>query len=270
MNKDFALWLGIVASKGRYYETNGYVGVSLNDKIIAKIFHELSIKVFKIKPVVYEDKNGYIQHYINSRNLVRFLKQTLGVNSNMKKVPQQLLEGSVDEQLAFMRGLTLDGYIEQGCLVVYGGISKRLADFCAIVLRNCGHSVYQQMRKSGQGNSVYYTKITGSQKNSLDFWALEEKKTEGIDKGGFLVKVTPEILSSKIASNHPSYSALRNLRQRDAKTCYNYTLEELEIDYPQDEYYVMVKEVSTELSNGFCIETDAEGMIHQGAVLGLK
>lgn len=272
MNKDFALWLGIVASKGRYYETNGYVAVSLNDKVMARLFHELSLKVFKIKPVVYEDRGGYLNHYINSRNLVRFLKTAMGINSNMKKVPQQLMEGSIEEQLAFIKGLTLDGYIEQGALVVYGGISKRLADFSAMVLRNCGYAIYQQVRKSGQGNDVYYTKISGSSNHAVEFYALEEKKTEGVGphKGGYLVKVTEEILSTKLPSGHPSYSALRNLKQRKSKTCYNYTLKDLEIPFPENDYYVMVKEVKIQSSHAFCIETEDSGLIYHGAVLESK
>lgn len=268
MNKDFALWLGIVSATGRYYETSGYVGISIQDKIIARIFSELSVKVFKIKPVKYEDKLGYTQYYIYSRHMVKFLKTALGPKSNFKKVPQQLLEGSLEEQLAFIRGLTLDGYVEQGSLVVYGGVSKRLADFCAMVLRNCGHAIYQQIRKSGQGNNVYYTKIIGSHENCIPVYALEEKKNEGINEGGFLVKVTDEILNSKVPSSHPGYSALRNLRQRKSKTCYNHTLNELKIKYPENDYYVMVKEVKTEVANGFCIETESDGLLYQGVVIG--
>ena len=269
MNKDLALWLGIVSAKGRYYEENGYVAVSLSDKVMGRLLHELTIKLFKIKPKAYEDpKTGYTQHYIISRNLVRFLKSVLGVNSNLKKVPQQLLEGSLEEQVAFIRGLTLDGYIEQGCLVVYGGISKRLADFAAIVLRSCGHSVYQQIRKSGQGNNVYYTKIISSHVDSLEVYALEPKKTEGIEPGGFLVKVTKPMLETKISVNNPAYSAHRNLKQRGAKTCYNHTLDQLEINYPKDDYYVMVKEITTEVDSGFCVETDSDSLVYQGLVLG--
>lgn len=269
MSKDLALWLGIISSKGRYYEENGYVAVSLNDKVMGRLLHELTIKLFKIKPKAYEDKKtGYVQHYIISRNLVRFLKSSLGVNTNLKKVPQQLLEGSLEEQLAFLQGLTLDGYIEQGCLVVYGGISKRLADFAAIVLRSCGHSVYQQIRKSGQGTNVYYTKIIASNNEALDLIALEPKKTEGLEKGGFLVKVTKEILETKVPVNHPGYSAHRNLKQRESKTCYSYTLDELKLTYPQDNYYVMVKEISTETQPGFCVETEDDGLIYQGLVVG--
>lgn len=267
MTNDFALWLGIMASKGRYYEDNGYVGVSVADKVVGRIFHDLSLKVFKIKPLVYTDKNGYIQHYFNSRILVRFLKQNLGVNSNFKKVPQQLLEGSVDEQIEFIKGLTLDGYIDQGFLVVYGGISKRFSDFSAMVLRNCGYAIYQQIRKSGQGNEIYYTKIIGSRKEPIQVYALEESKNEGVKTGGFLVKITKEILETKISSSHPSYSALRNLRQRESKTCYNYTLDELGIKYPENDYYVMVKAVKKEKSGAFNIAVESGSMIYNGMVI---
>lgn len=268
MNKDLALWLGIISSKGRYYEENGYVAVSLNDKMIGALLHELTKKLFKIPPRIYEDKRtGYIQHYIISTNLVRFLKNFLGVNNNLKKVPQQLLEGSIEEQLAFIQGLTLDGYIEQGNLVVYGGISKRLADFTAIVLKNCGHSVYQQIRKTGQGNHTYYTKILFSHDEAKEIFALEPKKNEGIDHGGFLVKITKEILETKIPTNSPGYSAHRNLKQRESKTCYNYTLDELKISYPKEDYFVMVKDIQIETSSGFCLDIDSADFSYNGLLL---
>jgi len=269
MSKDLALWLGIISSKGRYYEKNGCVAIPLNDKVIGSLLHELTIKLFKIKPKTYKDKKtGYVQHYIFSIILVRFLRSFIGVNTHLKKIPQQLLQGSLEEQLSFLQGLTLDGYIERGNLVVYGGISKRLADFSATVLRSCGHSVYQQIRKSGHGINVYYTKVIASNNEALDIVALETKKTEGLEKTGFLVKVTKEIIETKVPSNHPQYSALRNLKQRDSKTCYSYTLDELKLTYPQDNYYVMVKKISTETQPGFCIGTEDHGLIYQGLVLG--
>lgn len=269
MNEDLALWLGIISSKGRYYEDSGYVAVSLNDKIIGKLFHELTIKLFKIKPKIFKDKNsGYLQHYISSVNLVRFLKNSLGVNSNLKKVPQQLLEGSIYEQLAFIKGLSLDGYIENNNLVIYGGISKRLSDFCNLVLRNSGHVIYQQIRKSGQGNDIFYSKIIYSHENSYEIHALESKKNDGLEKGGFLVKVTPEILKTKVSIKNPGYSAFRNLKQRGSKTCYNHTLDQLNIPYPKNDYFVMVKSIKTEIQSGFSLETKSGSLNYNGLILG--
>lgn len=268
MSPDLALWLGIVSSKGRYYEESGYVAISLNNKTLGSLIHELTIKLFKIKPKTYEDKRtGYIQHYVISRNLVRFLKSSLGVNSNLKKVPQQLLEGSIQEQLAFIQGLTLDGYIEQGSLVVYGGVSKRLSDFSAMVLRNCGHAVYQQIRKTGQGNDVYYTKILSSIEDCKNLFALESEKTEGILPVGYFVKVSKEVLATKISSSSPGYSAFRNLKQRGSKVCYNYTLDELNISYPKTDYYVQVKEIATEIQSGYCLEVSGDNFSYNGLIL---
>jgi len=270
MSPNLALWLGIVASKGRYNEENGAVTVSLNENAIGKIFRELSFKVFRTIPKNYADqKTGYKQHYIHSKGLVRFLKSTLGSNSNLKKVPQQIMEGSIETQMAFLKGLSLDGYVDNGHLVVYGGASKRLAEFTAIVLRNMGYTIYQQIRKSGGGNDIFYVKIVASCDWAEPFIPLEMEKTDNYQESGYLVKVSEEVLKAKIPTSHPNYSAIRNIRQRKSETCLNHTLDDLGFTYPKDEYYSMVKEISVIEENGFCLEVDS-GILYNSIVLSEK
>lgn len=272
MNEDLALWLGILSSKGRYNLENGCVVASFINPKVEKLYWSLTEKVLKLEPLDYEDKrNGIKTPTIYSPNVVKYLQFLLGTNSNLKKVPQQILEGSVNEQIAFIRGLTLDGYVEQGQFTVYGGVSKRIADFVALVLRNNGYAIYQQVRKSGQGNNVYYTKIQGKHPNALEFSAIEEEKNKNINDGGFFVAITKEILESKVPSNHPNYSSFRNIKQRGAKVCYNHTLDALDIHYNQDKHFVMVKEISNEVKDGFDIKIEEDkGLVFQGIILASK
>lgn len=273
MSEDLALWLGIVSSKGRYNLDNGCVVASFNNSPkIEKLYLELTEKILKIDPLNYSDKrNGIKTPTVYSPNLVRYLQHLLGSNSNLKKVPQQILEGSLNEQIAFIRGLTLDGYVEQGQLTVYGGVSKRIADFAALILRNNGYAIYQQVRKSGQGNNAYYTKIQGQHHEALKFSALEEEKNKNLNPGGYFVAITKEILESKVASTHANYSSFRNIKQRQAKVCYNHTLDSLDIEYPQDKHFVMIKNIKTDTQDGFEIKVEEDqGLVFQGIILGWK
>lgn len=270
MSEDLCLWLGIIASKGRYNNEANTIIVSFLDKKLQEIYSDLTYKLFKLYPAEYvDDRCNLLIPTISSPNLVRFLNYSFGSNSNLKKVPSYILEGSLYDQLSFIKGLTLDGYVDQNQLVVYGGVSKRIADFTAMVLRNCGYAIHQQIRKSGGGNNIYYTKITGKTDYALKVETLEKEKSLDINDGGFFVAVTPEILASPIKSDNPHYSAFRNIRQRGSKVCYNHTLDKLDIFYDQEKHFVLIKDISTSEQDGFIVETsDKLGIVVQGIILG--
>lgn len=270
MSEDLCLWLGIIASKGRYNQDINRIVVSFMDKKLQKLFSDLTFKIFKLLPSEYIDERcNLLTPTIHSPNLVRFLIYSFGANSALKKVPSFILEGSLQDQLSFIRGLTLDGYIDQGQLVVYGGVSKRIADFVAMVLRNCGYAVHQQIRKSGNGNNSYYTKITGKTDFALKFEPLEPEKTKGLHTGGYFVALTEEMIKTPIPTSHPNYSAIRNIRYRKAKVCYNHTLDGLDIPYTQEFHYVEVKSIKVQNQDGFEIQTENDdGLVFQGLSLG--
>lgn len=269
MSSNFALWLGIVAGRGRYHEENGNIIVSLKESPMGKVYNELTFKLFRLIPRVYPDhRTGYMQHFFYSRHLIRFLKSSIGVSSGLKKVPQQIMEGSNEEQLSFVKGLSLEGYLENGNLNVYSGVSKRLVDFTTMVLRNAGYTLYCHSKKSSTGqNEAFYVKIMASCEWAEPFIPLEIDKTDYAQSSGYLVHLTPEMLKTKIPVNHPNYSAIRNLRQRKAETCFNSTLDDLGIQYPKDEYCVAVKEINTIESDGFEIEIEG-GICYQNASIG--
>lgn len=270
MSEDLCLWLGIIASKGRYNEDINRIVVSFMDKKLQKLFSELSFKLFKLYPSEYVDNRcNLLTPTIHSPNLVRFLIYSFGSNSALKKVPSFILEGSLQDQLAFIKGLTLDGYIDQGQFVVYGGVSKRIADFVAMVLRNCGYAIYQQVRKSGNGNNSYYTKIIGRTDFALKLEPLEPEKIKDLHAGGFFVALTEDMIKTPIPTSHTNYSAIRNIRYRKAKVCYNHTLDSLDILYTQERHYVEIKSIKAQTQDGFEIQTENDdGLVFQGIALG--
>ena len=271
MSEDLCLWLGIIASKGRYTADDiNRIVVSFSDKKLQKLFSELTYNLFQLLPSEYVDERcGLLTPTIRSPNLVRFLNYSFGSNSYLKKVPSFILEGSLMDQVSFLRGLTLDGYVDQNQFVVYGGVSKRIADFSAMVLRNCGYAVHQQTRESGSGNNIYYTKIIGKTDYAIGIKPLEDDKFINLSEGGFFVALTPEMLATPIRTDHPNYSAIRNLRYRKAKVCYNHTLDSLDIYYEQEKHFVLVKKIKIQEQDGFVIETDSKlGLVYQGVILG--
>ena len=270
MSEDLSLWLGIIASKGRYSEEINRIVVSFSDIKLQKIFSDLTFKMFKLYPSEYVDERcNLLTPTISSPNLVKFLSYAFGSNSALKKVPSFILEGSLMDQISFIRGLTLDGYVDQGQFVVYGGVSKRISDFVSMVLRNCGYAIHQQIRESGSGSNIYYTKITGSVDYAIPINPLEKNKFKEVKNGGFLVAITDKILSSPIPTSHEHYSSIRNIRYRNSKVCYNHTLDSLDIYYEQDKHFVMVKDIKTQNQDGFSIETETDqGIVIQGLILG--
>jgi len=63
---------------------------------------------------------------LNSRPVWEFVTELCGSGSYEKAVPREVLIGSPDEKLAFVNGITLDGYVSSQSLVVYGGMSETL------------------------------------------------------------------------------------------------------------------------------------------------
>ena len=276
MSKEFAKWLGMLCSRGRYVEQNGFVGITTKDEQVGKIFDELTQKVFEVSTETMQDsrEGRGVFHYIISKNLVRFLRFFIGPTLMTRRPPQQVIEGSLPEQLAFVEGLTLDGYVEQNSLVVYGGIAKRLAEFSAIVLRTAGYMVYEQQKTTGEKRTpAYYTKITGYTNESFLISPIEKYKNEGIKKGKFLVKVPDSLFEKKIPSNHESYSAVRNIKQRSAPVCYNQTLDSLELEYPKEFYFIKVKSVVLEKKETPIQEMEtftSTGIVVSGLIIGSK
>lgn len=121
MSEDLALFLGMLAADGSTVEATGFVGIATKDPDVERVFQEVAGRLFGVEPKCTVDKRTGVRNlYLTSRRLVRFVEALIGKGAAQKRVPPQILQGSPGEKLAFLRGLTLDGYVHANVgLVVY-------------------------------------------------------------------------------------------------------------------------------------------------------
>ncbi|MCK4844855.1 MAG: TSCPD domain-containing protein, partial [Candidatus Heimdallarchaeota archaeon] len=231
MSADLALWLGMLAADGSLTDTTGAVSFHEKNQKIGEIYDEIVRKIFDLKPRISIDKRtGVKSHIINSRTLERFTKELIGKGAYNKHVPKQILQGNSKEKISFIRGVTLDGFnYKQGGLVVYNGMSKRLAYELAELLRSFGLPlIYQGMKRvKGYGMS-YYVEISNELLEIIE--PLEQHKKSKIYFKKYFVQIDPkEVADKKLLSNHQYYSNLRWLKKSKRNYCWNTVAKELDL-----------------------------------------
>lgn len=146
MSEDLALFLGMLASDGGWSWPT--VRITEKKKGVEKLFKNLSKKLFNVTKFTscMDKRNGVRNHAINSVPLCRYIENLLGDSTaSQKKIPDQIMSGSYSEKIAFIKGLSLDGYyVEQKkSFVPYCGVSERLAkDLHKICLQIFGYDTY--------------------------------------------------------------------------------------------------------------------------------
>ncbi|MHA2426367.1 MAG: ribonucleoside-diphosphate reductase, partial [Candidatus Thorarchaeota archaeon] len=229
MSEKLALWLGMIAADGSLVESTGAVSFHEKNPDIGKLYTSLAEELFNEKPKKQVDpRTGVVSNIIYSRVLVRYTKALIGNLARNKHAPKQILQGSAAEKLAFVNGLTLDGYLkEKWGLVVYEGMSKRLAYETAEVLRSFGLPYIYQGQKEIKSHGKAYSVYVSNDLHEL-IQPLEKHKRGDTSFKKFLVQINPEeVKSLKLPISHPHYSNLRWLRQSKRNYCWNTVAEEL-------------------------------------------
>lgn len=229
MGDELALWLGMIAADGSLVESSGAVGFYEKNPIIGKQYVSLVKNLFNVKPKSSVDpRTGVVSHIVNSRILVRYTKSLIGNRARNKHVPKQILQGNAAEKIAFVNGLTLDGYLkEKWGLVVYEGMSKRLAYETAEILRSFGLPYIYQGKKDVKGHGEAYSVYVSNDLQEL-IQPLEKHKRSKPRYKKFLVQINPdEVKFLKLPHTHPQYSNLRWLKQSKRNYCWNTVADEL-------------------------------------------
>ena len=231
MSEDLALFLGMLAADGSTVEATGFVGIATKDPDVERVFQEVAGRLFGVEPKCTVDKRTGVRNlYLTSRRLVRFVEALIGKGAAQKRVPSQILQGSPGEKLAFLRGLTLDGYVHANMgLVVYEGRSQRLAYEAAELARSFGlPKVYQGRKKVLAPKETYYVHsvaVSGPLQELLE--PLEAHKRATVE-ARYKVFVPQEVLAAtRVGTHHPGYVSLKSVRQREAQAVYNTTAERL-------------------------------------------
>jgi len=236
MSVYLAKLLGMLAADGHLEESTGKVSLYEKDSgNVGNFYNTLAEDVFGVIPEVHIDsRTGVVEHRLTSRVLVRYLRELIGYRSDDKRVPDQILQGSFAEKRHFIEGLTLDGYLRPGRgLVVYEGKSQALAYQVAEMLRSFGKPRVYCGKKLVKSHGYYVHSVMVSDELMQTITPLELHKCSPKVNGGraHLVAFEHEdVFTLPIKSDHPRYSAVRNLRQRRSQHCTRELAEELGLE----------------------------------------
>ena len=132
-SEDFSLFVGMWLADGSLNETSGTVSFcNSTDNVIDRYF-ELVIELFGVTPNIIPDKRSSINLRsvcFSSKPFCQWLKSLCGKGAENKKIPDAIMQGSKNEMLSLLRGVTLDGYKlgeNKARTCVYEGKSQLLA-----------------------------------------------------------------------------------------------------------------------------------------------
>jgi len=273
MTPELALWLGMIAADGHTVESSGNVGISERDDSgdVARTFDSLCIALFGTSPRVAVDKRtGVRTRYLTSRALARYVADLVGKGAANKHVPEQVLNGSSAEKVAFLNGVSLDGYVahdaNRNALVLYAGISGRLADELEALCRSLGlPACYRSTEAKADGYLVHQVRVTAELQDQLD--PVERRKKVASVNPKRLVRLPDEVFAMSLPHTHSEYSNLRSLKGRRPQHCCASTLEKLHVPLSDPREY-LVKVSSIEVSEAHTYDIEVEES-HSYVVNGL-
>lgn len=230
MSRELAELLGMLASDGCV----GWPSVSLTekDREVGVRYNFLCKSLFNLKPKRQVDKrNGVVSWVINSVPLVMFVEHCLrGSNASTKRAPSQVVCGSREEKIAFLRGLTLDGYYvsQRESLCIYDGKSYMLARDCFTICQQLSSTSCYWGRKwvKTHGYFTYNVRFTGE-----GLFPIEPHKRKPLKSRGGIVWLTDDSMSVLAGSIKKSEYSLRGMKTRGSRFVRAATAKKAKLSY---------------------------------------
>jgi ribonucleoside-diphosphate reductase alpha chain len=194
MTESLALFLGMMVSDGSMVESTGCVCVTTADDSVEKLFKRLVKELFGVLNVyvTYDKRTKSTRSvFVTSRQLVRYLIGLISNGCVNKKVPIQILQGSKQEQIQFINGITLDGYINRKGLTLYEGYSKILVDQVFSICCNLGLKPTKRKKYVKTGRLSKYSYSVYIFENL--FSPIEKHKQIPLLDGTYIIPVPEEI-----------------------------------------------------------------------------
>jgi ribonucleotide reductase alpha subunit len=270
MSVDLALWLGMIAADGHTVESTGNVGISEKDAAgdVARVFDDLCERLFGLRPYVQTDKRtGVRTRYLSSRALSRYTAALVGKGARTKHVPEAILRGSSAEKIAFLNGVTLDGFLTRGALVIYSGTSAALADGIEALCRSLGApSCWRWTETKSTGYLVHQVRVSNELQGLLQ--PIETRKHAPALETQRLVRTPREVYDLVVPHKHSEFSNLRSVEERQVGYCAVKTLEKLAVPVVDSrEYLVHVASIEYGEAETYDIEVaDAHSYVVNGLV----
>lgn len=260
MSPDLALLLGMIVSDGHLTQSTGNIGVTCANDKVEKLTIELFTKLFNLDINIMPDKRTKSTRniYVTSKPLCNLLKSLIGNNCVDKHIPKQILQGSVEEQLSFIKGITLDGFNkkqgERNELVIYEGYSKQLVDELMSICNSLGLSPYRGSKKviSGRLSNIAYSisidsNIIQAIENHKNTWKTPMKR---------MVLTPEEVYQLDIKYDHPEYRNFNYIKKNKPKVVFSNVLDKLGIEYDKTIYFTKITDITNSESEVYDIEVE--------------
>jgi len=236
MSPRLAKFLGMYAADGSAIDPRYGIEISTSSKAVRDEARELFEELFDREPTVEEDTRRGDERktvygvQLNSKPVWEFVTELCGSGAYEKRVPRTVLRGGPDEKLAFVNGVTLDGYVSSQSLVVYGGMSEQLADGVAELLRSFGvPKVYVGTKWVKESNAYAYQVHVTNEAQELVTPIEQHKRVDRFDQR-YRVYVSPDrVDKTEFDSRSQEYYAARNFEYRGRNYMFNTTAEQLGI-----------------------------------------
>jgi len=225
------------AADGSAIDSRYSIEISTSAERVRDEACELFEDLFGREPAVDKDTRGGEQRdtvygvHLNSKPVWEFVTALCDSGSYDKEVPQEVLSGSPEEKLAFVNGITLDGYVSSQSLVVYGGMSETLADGVASLLRSFGvPKVYVGRKWVDDADAYAYQVHVTNDVQALVTPIEPHKRVDRFDQRYRVYVPRDRVDKTDFDSRSTEYYAARNFEYRDRNYMFDTTAERLGID----------------------------------------
>jgi len=236
MSPRLARFLGMYAADGSAIDERYSIEISTSSEHVRDEARDLLKELFGREPIVEEDSRRGEQRetvygvQLNSKPVWEFVTALCDTGSYDKKVPREILRGSPEEKLAFVNGVTLDGYVSGQSLVVYGGMSKDLADGVAELFRSFGvPKVYVGRKWIDESDAYSYQVHVTNDAQELVTPIESHKRVERFDQRYRVYVPQDRVDKTEFDSRSTEYYAARNFEYRGRNYMFDTTAKQLGI-----------------------------------------
>ncbi len=236
MSAQLARFLGMYAADGSAIDDRYSIEISTSSKRVRDEARDLFEELFDRQPTIEadtrrgEERDTVYSVSLNSKPVWEFVTELCGSGAYDKRVPQEVLQGSPDEKVAFSNGTTLDGHVTSQSLVVYGGMSKDLADGVAELLRSFGAPKVYVGRKwvDDAGAYAYEVHVTNDAQELVT--PIEShKRVDRFDQRYRVYVPQDRVDKTEYDSRSKAYYAARSFESSGRSYMFNTTAERLGI-----------------------------------------
>lgn len=263
MTPELAKILGMICSDGYTNEETGMVSLTTADNIVENEFRRLVKYVFGVNvKVVYDPRTTNTRTVaFTSRSTVRWINALIGEGCRGKCAPWQILQGSDEEMIAFMEGVTLDGYlkpvgnhkVDRKILVIYDGYSHKLREQIYSMLVYLGASPYKGKKHVKYNNVSHgYSYAVSVDKNVIV--PIEIHKQRELNTTSKFVMSNLEIPT--VSPNTPLYVSLERIRKRFTGVIKDTTCTKYGIPFDDTAFYTRVVEIEESEAEVYDIEVE--------------